>query len=594
MKRLDGVSDSNHPPLALLVGGAGMDVFKERLLVEGFGVDQVPDGERGMDQFINASYAIVIARLDLPGRNGAVTLESIAGFPSTHDLVCVLVAPPNISHAYLSQKSKKLSSFKPALGKVMVVQEPLNVDKIMGEMVGYTRGGTAEASLKVALPFAWDRSVSVSKELQEVTGNVHLAETLPTVMMGELGQTSTIGLLKRIHDELLTGVLVMKQALSMNPQRQTMNNEVPTKVVHIVDGQVGSVQSNCLDEQWLPELEDLTAEPSVAEKRMLHLNRMLDLLSWNEGEYRFVEKEMWTKEMPVQLSFAVLCYEWMQAHALANPTLPSSSISFAELLIQRGNNYVKIHVDAWGHVQTLKHVLPPHLLPVIQELDGKKTLAEVHQSCVKEKKVPEEDYSKLMNTLHVLDALSYAFEPVSVAPTPNLQTLTQESSGVLIEMPTRPRKIPHSRTEVSSQDRLLNQTLEAERHYRRGVKAFEKAKWDEANLAFERALQHSEGHLDAEAYRCYVRFCIKEQSPFYDAVSMPEEALLELKRLASLTKPASHPTALAQTSVVPLKLQARLLDHLKRHPEAEKIWREIRERDPMDEEANQRLARPWD
>ena len=111
------------------------------LEVEGFGVDVVTDGERGLDAALTHDYELVILDLLLPGRDGLDVLEEL------HD------RRPDLPVLILSARtelSTKLRSFE--LGAADYVAKPFSLDELFARIRVQMRarhGADGEATLRV-------------------------------------------------------------------------------------------------------------------------------------------------------------------------------------------------------------------------------------------------------------------------------------------------------------------------------------------------------------------------------------------------------------------------------------------------------------
>jgi len=111
------------------------------LKVEGFEVDEVADGERGLEAALAHEYELVILDLMLPGRDGLDVLGEL------HD------RRPDLPVLILSARSElptKLRGF--ALGAVDYMAKPFSLDELFARIRVQTRGrpgADAESTLRI-------------------------------------------------------------------------------------------------------------------------------------------------------------------------------------------------------------------------------------------------------------------------------------------------------------------------------------------------------------------------------------------------------------------------------------------------------------
>lgn len=128
-------------------------------------------------------------------------------------------------------------------------------------------------------------------------------------------------------------------------------------------------------------------------------------------------------------------------------------------------------------------------------------------------------------------------------------------------------------------DQRVDRLFEAERHFRRGNRALERQRWDEALSAFVRAHELVPTEGEFLAYVGWSRFSSPSAA---DEESARELALTELAQAADLS-PDLYVTHL---------LHARVLARLRRDGEAKRAYERVLALEPNNEEAQSALARP--
>jgi len=125
-------------------------------------------------------------------------------------------------------------------------------------------------------------------------------------------------------------------------------------------------------------------------------------------------------------------------------------------------------------------------------------------------------------------------------------------------------------------DQKVDRLFEAERHFRRGSRALQRERWDEALSAFVRAHEIVPTEGEFLAYVGWSRFSIPVDDP-----SSRELALTELAQAADLS-PGLYVTHL---------LHARVLTKIRRDGEAKRAFERVLALEPNNEEAQTALAR---
>ncbi len=184
--------------------------------------------------------------------------------------------------------------------------------------------------------------------------------------------------------------------------------------------------------------------------------------------------------------------------------------------------------------------------------------------------VPMDDEPPATRERPVLPDISAPHREIAVPPeasAPHPTAEPQVASAVI----AAPASVPPAEL-----DQKVDRLFEAERHFRRGSRALERERWEEALSAFVRAHELVPTEGEFLAYVGWSRFSI----PTDDAGSR-ELALTELAQAADLS-PGLYVTHL---------LHARVLSKLRRDGEAKRAFERVLALEPNNEEAQTALTR---
>jgi CheY-like chemotaxis protein len=264
----------------------------------------------------------------------------------------------------------------------------------------------------------------------------------------------------------------------------------------------------------------------------------------------------------------------------------------SDLRVQPTRGLVSARVQpgaSWDEDATSKE--RPHVVASLPQKPSFEEVATAREKAVRDKPVrpasrrkglavPMDDEPHETRERPVLPDISAPHRGVvpstNIVPTPDVSAAhrtAEPPASAVMAAPTAPAPASVPPAEL---DQKVDRLFEAERHFRRGSRALERERWDEALSAFVRAHEIVPTEGEFLAYVGWSRFSI----PTDDAGSR-ELALTELAQAADLS-PGLYVTHL---------LHARVLTKLRRDGEAKRAYERVLVLEPNNEEAQTALAR---
>ncbi|MBO6940804.1 MAG: DUF4388 domain-containing protein [Deltaproteobacteria bacterium] len=275
---------------------------------DGLSVRHMPTGELAIDAFVQEPADALIVELELPGRDGAATVESIRWAPGGDRALVILVGanadPERVRRVALELRARSapdgnLGSLRSALASLMTPTEdqPLTgeITKQVSseELIEQTRAPTKESDVRMpeaaiapavtALLNPEDEATRDTAETAAMADDAHgddaegreveeRAKVLEEVarIEGDLAETSFARTLARLGELRATGALLLS---SKGDPRPTTTKESPKKVVFFRNGIPLHVRSNLVSEclgQVLARqgwIDNATLEDSLAKVR---------------------------------------------------------------------------------------------------------------------------------------------------------------------------------------------------------------------------------------------------------------------------------------------------------------------------------------
>ena len=297
-------------------------------------------GEQAIDAFVQQPSEALIIELDLPGRDGAATVESIRWAPEGQAAQVVLVGvesePKHVEQVALELGARAVPSGDPARihDALRTLLAPLQHAPLTGdvtkpaideELLAATRATTAE----IVAPGA--------DEGHEVEARAKILQKMAR-LEGTLEEASFAIIIARLGEQRATGALLLVSAAD---PRSTTTGESPKKVVFFRNGIPLHVRSNLVEEclgqvllrhGWIERdalerslvrveagagrqgavlvaMGELTPqrlrEALILEQR----EKLFDLFAWPTGQYRFSEEMRPPGEtVTLEMSMAEMVY----------------------------------------------------------------------------------------------------------------------------------------------------------------------------------------------------------------------------------------------------------------------------------------------
>ena len=251
---------------------------------DGLEVRVMPTGERAIDAFVQEPTAVVVVELDLPGRDGAATVESIRWAPGGEEALVVLVGldadPARVRQVALALRARsvpggELDTLRATLASLAT---PMEEQPLTGEVTrevdtdelaeraragireSETRSARAPQETVEANPFA-DETRPVDLDLvdgpgdpgdphpgdaegREVEARARVLQEVARIE-GDLAKVPFATILARLGELRVSGALLLA---SEADQRATTTHESPKKVVFFRNGIPRHVRSNLVTE----------------------------------------------------------------------------------------------------------------------------------------------------------------------------------------------------------------------------------------------------------------------------------------------------------------------------------------------------------
>lgn len=217
------------------------------LRAAGHKVIVVDSGERAIDLFVQEPAQAIVVDLDLPGRDGAATIESIRWAPGG-DRTRMVLTGTRAAAAEVHALARELSATPVPSADIDEIVEILSAPHPTHEsppsaLQGLRFDDDLDAPSRDPIPVAGDpRAAREGKDVERRAAAMGDGARIE----GELGDAMPFAsVLARLGEQRATGALVMSSA---GDPRKTTTNESPKKVVFFRNGIPVHVRSNLVEE----------------------------------------------------------------------------------------------------------------------------------------------------------------------------------------------------------------------------------------------------------------------------------------------------------------------------------------------------------
>lgn len=398
---------------------------EERLAREGHDVLAVDSGERAIDQFVQTARHAMVVDLELPGRDGAATIESIRWAPGGKDTFIVLTG----------EDAQQVERVARRLGVEFVPHGDL--DEIAGALRSHVPPKPSE---EVTRPFplpiaAEDPSGNPleapgANEARDVARRAEAVERDARIE-GELGDVPFGTVLTRLAEQRVSGALLMH---SEDDDRETVTGDALKKVVFFRNGLPIHARSN-LEEECLGQvllrrgaIDQATLDASIT--RVLagdgkqggilvamgaitpqqlrdalefeQEQKLLELFGWESGSFRFSDTMSPPQEtVTLERSLAELVLRGIRERM--NP---------GRLLTRLAESLEAYVVPSGGHFHGLRRCLDEPGRALLVGFDGAATVRTILDAGQPSRL----EAARILFAAHCLGAVSFRDEPAVSRP----------------------------------------------------------------------------------------------------------------------------------------------------------------------------------